>query len=112
MNTLRPAVDFITETGAVAVICLGGYKVLQGQLSAGTFVIFFPYLQMMYGPITGLTRFYNQVQRAIASTERVFEALDTPVELQDAPDAGHCRWYRDLWNSNMYTLCTGRTKRC
>lgn len=87
VNTLRPAVDLITETGAVAVICLGGYKVLQGQLSAGTFVIFFPYLQMMYGPITGLTRFYNQVQRAIASTERVFEALDTPVELQDAPDA-------------------------
>jgi len=87
VNTLRPAVDFITEIGAVVVICLGGYKVLQGQLSAGTFVIFFPYLQMMYGPITGLTRFYNQVQRAIASTERVFEILDTPVELKDAPDA-------------------------
>ncbi|MCF6147375.1 MAG: ABC transporter ATP-binding protein [Candidatus Kuenenia sp.] len=87
VNTLRPTVDFITEIGAVVVICLGGYKVLQGQLSAGTFVIFFPYLQMMYGPITGLTRFYNQVQRAIASTERVFEVLDTPVELKDAPDA-------------------------
>ena len=77
VSTLRPVVDLITEIGAVVVICLGGYKVLQGQLSAGTFVIFFPYLQMMYGPITGLTRFYNQVQRAIASTERVFEILDT-----------------------------------
>jgi subfamily B ATP-binding cassette protein MsbA len=71
----------------MVVICLGGYKVLQGQLSAGTFVIFFPYLQMMYGPITGLTRFYNQVQRAIASTERVFEILDTPSDLKDSPDA-------------------------
>ncbi len=87
VSTLRPVVDLITEIGAVAVICLGGYKVLQGQLSAGTFVIFFPYLQMMYGPITGLTRFYNQVQRAIASTERVFEILDTPCELKDAPNA-------------------------
>lgn len=87
VSALRPLVDLITETGAVVVICLGGYKVLQGQLSAGTFVIFFPYLQMMYSPITGLTRFYNQVQRAIASTERIFEILDTPCDLKDAPSA-------------------------
>jgi len=85
--TLRPIADLITEVGAMAVICLGGYKVLQGQLSAGSFVIFFPYLQMMYSPITGLTRFYSMVQRAIASTERVFETLDTPHELKDAPMA-------------------------
>ena len=87
VHTLRPAVDLITEVGTVVVICFGGYKVLQGQLSAGTFVIFFPYLQRMYGPITGVTRFYNQIQRAIASTERVFEVLDTPAELKDAPNA-------------------------
>ncbi len=86
-STLRPVIDFITEMGAVVVICLGGYKVLQGQLSVGTFVIFFPYLQMMYGPITGLTRFYNQVQRAIVSTERIFEILDTPSDLKDNHDA-------------------------
>ncbi|MCP4411301.1 MAG: ABC transporter ATP-binding protein, partial [Gammaproteobacteria bacterium] len=87
VHTLRPVVDLITEVGAVVVICLGGYKVMQGQLSFGTFVIFFPYLQMMYGPITGLTRFYNQIQRAIASTERVFDVLDTPADLKDAPNA-------------------------
>ncbi|MBT7213421.1 MAG: ABC transporter ATP-binding protein [Candidatus Scalindua sp.] len=86
-SILRPVIDFITEMGAVVVICLGGYKVLQGQLSVGTFVIFFPYLQMMYGPITGLTRFYNQVQRAIVSTERIFEILDTPSDLKDSPDS-------------------------
>ena len=87
VSALRPIVDFMTEIGAVIVICFGGYKVLQGQMSAGTFVIFFPYLQMMYSPITGLTRFYNQVQRAVASTERIFEILDTPSELKDAPNA-------------------------
>ena len=87
VHTLRPTVDLITEVGAVVVICFGGYKVLQGQLSVGTFVIFFPYLQMMYGPITGLTRFYNQVQRAITSSERVFEVLDTPADIKDSPNA-------------------------
>jgi len=71
VSTLRPVVDLITQIGAVVVICLGGYKVLQGQLSAGTFVIFFPYLQMMYGPIT----------------ERVFEILDKPIDLKNSPGA-------------------------
>ncbi|MGR3294104.1 MAG: ABC transporter ATP-binding protein [Candidatus Scalindua sp.] len=86
-SILRPVIDFITEIGPVVIICIGGYKVLQGQISVGTFVIFFPYLQMMYGPITGLTRFYNQVQRAIVSTERIFEILDTPGDLKESPDA-------------------------
>ena len=86
-SILRPVIDFLTEIGPVVVICLGGYKVLQGQLSVGTFVIFFPYLQMVYGPITGLTRFYNQVQRAIVSTERIFEILDTSSDLEDSPDS-------------------------
>ncbi|MCB7128851.1 MAG: ABC transporter ATP-binding protein, partial [Candidatus Brocadiales bacterium] len=86
-TTYRPIVDLFTETGAVIVLCVGGYKVLNGEMSAGMFVIFFPYLRMVYEPISGLSRFYNQMQRALASTERIFEVLDTPVTLQDAPDA-------------------------
>ncbi|MFQ5956292.1 MAG: ABC transporter ATP-binding protein [Candidatus Brocadiales bacterium] len=86
-TTYRPIVDLFTETGAVIVLCVGGYKVLNGEMSAGTFVVFFPYLRMAYEPISGLSRFYNQVQRALASAERIFEVLDTPPALKDAPDA-------------------------
>jgi subfamily B ATP-binding cassette protein MsbA len=86
-NTYRPIVDMFTETGAVFVLCFGSYKVLSGEMSAGTFVVFFPYLRMMFEPISGLSRFYNQVQRALASTDRIFEVLDTTPALKDAPDA-------------------------
>ncbi len=86
-TTYRPIVDLFTEVGAVIVLCVGGYKVLNGEMSAGTFVVFFPYLRMAYEPISGLSRFYNQVQRALASTERIFEVLDTPQALKDAPDS-------------------------
>jgi subfamily B ATP-binding cassette protein MsbA len=41
----------------------------------------------MYGPITGLTRFYNHIQQALASSERVFNLLDTEPEVKEAPDA-------------------------
>ncbi len=86
-TTYKPVVELFVEAGAVATLCFGGYKVLQGEMSAGTFVIFFPYLRMAYEPISGITRFYNTVQRALASTERVFEVLDTEPVLHDAPDA-------------------------
>ena len=86
-TTFKPAVDFFSEIGSIIVLCYGGYKVLVGELTPGTFVIFFPYLRMLYEPITSLTRFYNQVQRAIASVERVFEVIDTEPELKDAPNA-------------------------
>lgn len=86
-TTYKPFVELFVETGAVVVLCFGGYKVLQGEMSAGTFVVFFPYLRMAYEPISGITRFYNTVQRALASTERVFEVLDTRPALQDTPDA-------------------------
>ncbi|MCP4363960.1 MAG: ABC transporter ATP-binding protein, partial [Planctomycetes bacterium] len=86
-TTYRPIVDMFTETGAVFVLCFGSYKVLSGEMSAGTFVVFFPYLRMMFEPISGLSRFYNQVQRALASTDRIFEVLDITPALKDDPDA-------------------------
>ena len=61
--------------------------VYRGNMEIGVFVVFFAYLKMMYGPITGLTRFYHQVQRALASCERVFSLLDTKPDIVDAPDA-------------------------
>ncbi|MEE9585141.1 MAG: ABC transporter ATP-binding protein, partial [Candidatus Brocadiales bacterium] len=41
-TTYRPIVDLFTETGAVLVLCVGSYKVLSGEMSAGMFVVFFP----------------------------------------------------------------------
>ncbi|MBM4083834.1 MAG: ABC transporter ATP-binding protein, partial [Planctomycetes bacterium] len=83
----RPIVELMTHLGTVVVLCYGGYKVLGGDMSLGVFVVFMPYLGMLYGPITGFTRFYNFIQRAVASVERVFEVLDTVPEVKDAPDA-------------------------
>jgi len=83
----RPFIELITNAGSAVVLFYGGYKVINGQMSPGTFVVFFPYLGMLYGPITGFTRFWNFIQRAVASVERVFEVLDTAPDIKDAPDA-------------------------
>jgi len=83
----RPMIDLLNHVGTVAIVCYGGYKVIYGYMSPGTFLVFLPYLQMLYGPIRGLSRFYNLIQQAVASVERVFEVLDTAPVVQDAPDA-------------------------
>ncbi len=83
----RPTVTILTNTGSAIVLFYGGYKVLSGSMSIGTFVVFFPYLSMLYGPVTGLTRFWSFLQRAVASVERVFEVLDTRPEIRSRPDA-------------------------
>jgi ATP-binding cassette subfamily B protein len=48
---------------------------------------FIGYLWRFYAPIQNLTRFTHRLQRAATAAERIFEILDTPPEIQDAPDA-------------------------
>lgn len=83
----RPIIGVLNQIGTILVLCVGGIKVLQGDMDIGMFVVFFEYLRMIYGPITGLTRFYNHIQQALASSERVFELLDTEPAIQEKPDA-------------------------
>ncbi len=85
--TFRPWVDLLNQIGILVVLGVGSVKVMNGDLNPGMFVVFLQYLPMLFGPITGLTRFYNHVQRALASCERVFELLDTEPGVQSPEGA-------------------------
>lgn len=87
MAAFRPALGILTQAGSLIVLLYGGIKVLKGEMTAGMFVVFFPYIGRLYGPIMGLTRFYTFIQRALASVERVFEVLDTEPDIADKEDA-------------------------
>lgn len=86
-NLFRPIIGFEYQFGFIIILCYGGLKAVQGEMNPGLLVVFFQYVQGIYGPITSITRFYNMIQQALASSERVFEVLDTIPEIQDAPDA-------------------------
>ncbi|MDA1192526.1 MAG: ABC transporter ATP-binding protein [Candidatus Poribacteria bacterium] len=83
----RPWTDTMNQVGTLVVLGFGTVKVINGEMYPGMFVVFFNYLPMLFGPIRGLTRFYNSVQQALASSERVFELLDEPVEIASPPNA-------------------------
>ena len=87
MMALGPSIKTLTETGSLIVLLYAGIKVIRGEMTPGMFVVFFPYVRSLYGPIMGLSKFYSMIQRALASVERVFEVLDTEPDIADKKDA-------------------------
>ncbi|TLN00263.1 ABC transporter ATP-binding protein, partial [bacterium] len=60
---------------------------LQGLVSVGTIATFINYGQNFISPLRQIANLYNSIQAALAGAERVFEIIDSPPEVQDAPDA-------------------------
>src|SRR5437868_4161216 len=76
-----PVVEILSALAIAAVIWFGGGKVLQGAVTLGTVVAFIQYAQRFFRPIQDLSEKYNILQSAMASSERIFKLLDTPVEV-------------------------------
>jgi subfamily B ATP-binding cassette protein MsbA len=70
-----------------AVLWVGGREVLAGRLSPGGLISFLFYLITLTGPLQSLAGIYASFQSAAGGATRVFEILDTPPTIVDAPDA-------------------------
>jgi len=87
-----PVIDFLGSLSFALIILYGGNQLLKLQLLTGgpaDIGIFFAYVQWserLYGPIRALADRYNLLLEAMASSERVFELLDTPEEIANPPD--------------------------
>jgi ATP-binding cassette subfamily B multidrug efflux pump len=85
LNT--PLLDFIANLGTVAVIWYGGYLVINQQLTIGELVAFSTYLGQLVPPVRRIGMIIPAISMAVASGERIFDILDTPSDVQDAPNA-------------------------
>jgi subfamily B ATP-binding cassette protein MsbA len=86
-TAFHPIIGILMQAGSLIVLLYGGIKVLNHEMAPGVFIVFFPYVNMLYGPIMGVSRFFNYIIRALASVDRVFEVLDTQPEVADKEDA-------------------------
>jgi subfamily B ATP-binding cassette protein MsbA len=89
-----PLMEFIGALGIGAALWYGGYRVIQGETTPGTFFSFLTGLLMLYGPIRKLTNVSNQIQQTIPAAERVFELLDLQQTVVDRPHARPLRALR------------------
>ncbi len=77
----------VSAVGSAAVFWVGGHLVLRGEFTIGTIVTFSAYLTQLYGPLMALTNAPVEFAQSMVSFERVFEVLDTPIEIQEQPSA-------------------------
>jgi ATP-binding cassette subfamily B protein len=79
--------SLIGAVGTALVYWGGGRLVLSGAFTIGTLVAFSAYLRQLYGPLIALTNAPVEFAQSMVSFERVFEALDIPIEIQEREDA-------------------------
>jgi subfamily B ATP-binding cassette protein MsbA len=83
----EPLMEVIGALGLVGALWYSGHQVLHGTRTPGEFFSFTAAVILLYAPVRQLSRMVNTVQQSLASVERVFEILDTPPAIVDAPAA-------------------------
>lgn len=78
-----PFVEVMAAVALGLILWYGGGRVIQEQILPGVLVAFIQYMKRFFQPVRDLAEKYNLLQAAMASSERVFELLDTPSELRD-----------------------------
>jgi ABC-type multidrug transport system fused ATPase/permease subunit len=82
-----PLVDVLGSLGTCLVLWFGGTGVISGSISLGVLVAFMAYVTRFFMPIREISMLYNNVQSALAATERITEIVDARTEVKEAEDA-------------------------
>ena len=83
-----PAVELVGALAASLILWVGGARLVfdgSDPLTLGALVAFLQYSQRFFRPISDLSEKFNILQGAMASSERIFGLLDTPVEIRSKP---------------------------
>ena len=79
-----PLIEIVGSLATAIIVWYGGRQILQNALPFGDLVAFIQYAQRLFWPIRDLSEQYTIFQSAMASSERIFELLDTQPTIVDA----------------------------
>jgi len=83
----QPRIRLLAEVSAVLLLWIGGYLVIRGGLTLGELVAFNAYLLNLVQPLRRFGWLASMLSASVAGAERVFEILDLPEDVREAPDA-------------------------
>lgn len=86
---MHPIMQFIGNLGYVGVAIFGGYLCIKGKINVGNIQSFISYTKSFTQPITSLAQVLNQIQSMIASSERIFEFLESEEETYGTKKLDH-----------------------
>ncbi|MBV9607878.1 MAG: ABC transporter ATP-binding protein [Solirubrobacterales bacterium] len=82
-----PAVEFLSALVTVEILVVGGIEAITGHATTGVVFAFIAALNNFFDPIQQLSQLYTTYQSGMAALDKIFELLDEPPDLVDAPDA-------------------------
>ena len=98
----------LLSLGASAVFLYGGWRVVEGSLTLGTFAAFIAYQMRVMAPVQALMGLYTAVATAKVSWRRVLELLDAPIDVQEALEAAPLGRVRGTLALDHVSLTTDR----
>ena len=81
-----PIMEFLGGLGIAFIIWYGGYKVITGSSTAGTFFSFMAALLLLYDPVKKLSGLNNAVQQGLAAADRVFDIIEMESDIKERKD--------------------------
>ncbi|MDA3874589.1 MAG: ABC transporter ATP-binding protein [Kiritimatiellae bacterium] len=95
VSTFSPIIGLLTHVNLIILLSYGGYLVVQGELPLGSgLVVFAGILQQFSGQIANIAGVADSVQQSLTGARRVFEILDSEVEVQSPENAVHMEQIR------------------
>ncbi len=86
-NWTYPSIAYVLYIGNIVALGVGGYMVMNGELSYGELITFTAYVNMIYAPINFFSNMINWSAACTNSLQRLFEIYDTEPEISEKPDA-------------------------
>src|SRR4030042_5127933 len=83
----HPLMELLGGIGVAIILWVGGYSVIRGELTPGTFFSFMTALLMLYAPIRNLNKLNLEVQEGMAAAARVYELLDITPDINEEEGA-------------------------
>ena len=88
LSVFTPATQMLSQLSLVILFAYGGWLYVNGKIPLGSgLVVFAGLLQQFTGQVATISTIANSVQQSLAAARRVFEVMDTPVEVQSKPNA-------------------------
>jgi ABC-type multidrug transport system fused ATPase/permease subunit len=84
---MHAGADWIAHIGRILVLAVGSWRVVRGELTFGDVFFFATALGMFFQPMIQAVSINTQMQRAMASLERIYDVLDLRPEVREAPGA-------------------------
>jgi len=78
-----PVMEVLGGIGVSLVIWYGGYGVIRGESTPGTFFSFMTAVLLLYPPVKKMTKLNNAIQHGLAAVDRVFDILETETDIRE-----------------------------